>query len=56
VPTGGERDPLTTRSAQQSGLTASVDIDVAANQLADFVIDFDACKSVVSAGAPASTS
>jgi hypothetical protein len=50
VPTGGAESPLTTPSAQQSGLKADVDIDVAANQLADFVIDFDACRSVVSAG------
>jgi hypothetical protein len=50
VPTGGSEVPLTTPSAQQSGLKSSVDIPVAQNQLADFVIDFDACKSVVSAG------
>jgi hypothetical protein len=50
VPTGGSEVPLTTPSAQQSGLKANIDIDVHANQLADFVVDFDACKSVVSAG------
>jgi hypothetical protein len=50
VPTGGAEVPLTTPSAQQSGLKANIDIPVASNQLADFVIDFDACKSVVSAG------
>ncbi|HEY9025998.1 MAG TPA: DUF4382 domain-containing protein, partial [Burkholderiaceae bacterium] len=50
VPTGGSETALTTPSAQQSGLKANVDITVAANQLADFVIDFDACKSVVTAG------
>lgn len=50
VPTGSAEVPLTTPSAQQSGLKANVDIAVAANQLADFVIDFDACKSVVTAG------
>jgi hypothetical protein len=50
VPTGGSEVPLTTPSAQQSGLKANVDITVNQNQLADFVIDFDACKSVVSAG------
>jgi hypothetical protein len=42
--------PLTTPSAQQSGLKLNTNIEVAANQMADFVIDFDACKSVVSAG------
>ncbi|HSV59827.1 MAG TPA: DUF4382 domain-containing protein [Variovorax sp.] len=41
---------LKTPSGQQSGLKANINIDVAANQLADFVIDFDACKSVVKAG------
>ena len=50
VPTGGVETPLTTPSAQQSGLKANIDIAVAQNQLADFVIDFDACRSVVSAG------
>ena len=41
---------LKTPSGQQSGLKANANIDVTANQLADFVIDFDACKSVVKAG------
>jgi len=50
VPTGGTEVPLTTPSAQQSGLKANADITVAENQLADFVIDFDACRSVVRAG------
>jgi hypothetical protein len=50
IPTGGREVALTTPSAQQSGIKANVNIDVAANQLADFVIDFDACKSVVKAG------
>lgn len=42
--------PLTTPSAQQSGLKVNIDIDVAPNRLADFVVDFDACKSIVRAG------
>jgi hypothetical protein len=50
IPMGGAEIPLKTPSGQQSGLKANIDIDVAANQLADFVVDFDACKSVVSAG------
>ena len=50
VPSGGAEVALTTPSAQQSGLKLKTNIDVATNQLADFVIDFDACKSVVSAG------
>lgn len=51
VPTGGSETALTTPSAQQSGLKLNVDIDVAANQLADFVLDFNVCKSIVAAGA-----
>lgn len=50
VPTGGAETPLTTPSGQQSGLKLNVNMDVAAGQLADFVIDFDACKSVVRRG------
>jgi hypothetical protein len=50
VPTGGAEVALTTPSAQQSGLKFNVNMDVAANQVADFVIDFDACKSVVKRG------
>jgi Domain of unknown function (DUF4382) len=41
---------LSTPSGQQSGLKANIDIDVAAGQVADFVVDFDACKSVVKRG------
>jgi len=51
VPTGGSEIALTTPSGQQSGIKANIDIEVAANQLADFVIDFDACKSILKAGA-----
>ncbi len=50
VLTNGTEVALKTPSGQQSGLKANIDIDVAANQLADFVLDFDACKSVVAAG------
>lgn len=41
---------LDTPSAQQSGLKLNVNMTVQPNQVADFVIDFDACKSVVVAG------
>ena len=42
---------LTTPSGQQSGVKAKqFNIDIAANQLAKFVIDFDACKSIVATG------
>ncbi len=50
VPSGGSEVALTTPSGQQSGIKANIDIEVASNQLADFVIDFDACKSIVKAG------
>ena len=51
VPTGSGEVALTTPSGQQSGVKMNVNIDIAANQMADFVLDFDACKSVVAAGA-----
>ena len=50
VPTGGSEVALTTPSAQQSGLKLNVGIDVRANQIADVVLDFDACKSIVRRG------
>jgi hypothetical protein len=50
VPTGGAETALTTPSAQQSGLKMNADITIAADQLVDFVLDFNACKSVVRAG------
>lgn len=50
VPTGGAETALTTPSAQQSGLKLNADITIAANQMADFLLDFNACKSVVHAG------
>ncbi|MDR7270775.1 hypothetical protein J2X20_003433 [Pelomonas saccharophila] len=50
VPTGGSEVALKTPSGQTSGLKLNANIDIAANQMADFVIDFDACKSVVTAG------
>ncbi|MBL0730086.1 DUF4382 domain-containing protein [Piscinibacter sp. HJYY11] len=49
--TGDTQDtPLVTPSGQQSGLKMNVNIDVAANQMVDAVLDFDACKSIVRAG------
>ena len=41
---------LTTPSAQQSGIKLNVNMDVLAGTVADFVIDFDACKSIVKRG------
>jgi hypothetical protein len=49
-PTGGTLTALTTPSAQQSGLKLQANFDVAAGQMADVVLDFDACKSIVKAG------
>lgn len=49
-PTGGAIVPLTTPSGQQSGLKANVQMTVPEGQVADFAIDFDACKSFVRAG------
>ena len=42
--------PLTTPSAQQSGLKLNVNIDVPQDRIADVAIDFDTCKSFVRAG------
>src|SRR5688572_32478261 len=50
VPSGGNEVALTTPSGQQSGLKLNVGIDVGANQIADVVLDFDACKSIVPRG------
>lgn len=50
TPTGGEQTALTTPSGQQSGLKMNVNLDVPEGQVADFAIDFDACKSFVKAG------
>jgi hypothetical protein len=47
---GGAKTALTTPSGQQSGIKLKVDLDVASGQLADFAIDFDACKSIVKRG------
>lgn len=49
-PTGGSVIPLTTPSSQQSGFKLQANADVAAGQLADVVLDFDACQSIVKAG------
>jgi hypothetical protein len=49
-PTGGVEVPLRTPSAQQSGLKLKSKFDVEADGLADLVLDFDACRSIVVAG------
>lgn len=50
MPTGGGEVALKTPSGQQSGVKTNINIDIAGNKMADFVLDFDACKSVVRAG------
>lgn len=46
----GNEVELKTPSAQQSGLKMNVNLTVQPGKVADFVLDFDACKSVVKAG------
>ena len=50
-PTGGAEVPLHTPSAQQSGLKLKAKFEVEGDGLADLVLDFDACRSIVTAGA-----
>lgn len=50
TPVGATETALSTPSATQSGLKLNVDITVTPEQRADFVIDFDVCKSVVKRG------
>lgn len=52
VLTGGDGSeiPLDTPSAQQSGLKMNLNLSVQPDELADVVLDFDACKSVVKRG------
>jgi hypothetical protein len=50
MPTGGEETALDTPSGQQSGLKFNVNMTVPENQVANFVLDFDACRSFVRAG------
>jgi hypothetical protein len=49
-PTGGSLVALTTPSGQQSGLKLQAHFDVQPGQMADVVLDFDACASIVKAG------
>jgi hypothetical protein len=50
VPTGGAEQALDTPSAVQSGIKLNHPFTVEANQLADIVLDFDACRSIVRRG------
>ncbi|MCM5679153.1 DUF4382 domain-containing protein [Schlegelella sp. S2-27] len=46
----GTEIPLKTPSAQRSGLKLNTHLQVEADQVLDVVLDFDACKSIVTAG------
>ncbi|HLG21749.1 MAG TPA: DUF4382 domain-containing protein, partial [Candidatus Manganitrophaceae bacterium] len=50
TPTGGVETEMKTPSAVQSGLKLIHEFNVAADELVDLVLDFDACKSVVQKG------
>lgn len=50
VPTGGSAQAVDTPSALQSGIKLNANLTVAADKVADFAIDFDACRSFVKAG------
>ena len=50
TPTGASETALTTPSGQQSGIKLDVNMTVSSGQVADYVIDFDACKSIVKRG------
>lgn len=50
VPSGGSETSLDTPSAVQSGIKLNANFSVAAGQQYDLVLDFDACKSIVTRG------
>ena len=50
VPTGGVETALVTPSAVQSGIKLVNQFDVVAGQRVDLLLDFDACKSIVTRG------
>ena len=50
TPTGGAPVALDTPSGTQSGVKLNAQIDVETGKVADVVLDFDACKSVVRRG------
>ncbi|WP_404301456.1 DUF4382 domain-containing protein [Alicycliphilus denitrificans] len=51
VPLGSTNEiALTTPSGQQSGFKLKANFNVTGGQVADMVLDFDACKSIVKAG------
>jgi len=50
VPTGGVETALTVPSGEESGLKMNIGIDVPADSLSNYAIDFDACRSFVKTG------
>lgn len=50
TPSGGGAIALETPSALQSGIKLNLDLEVQTGKVADVVLDFDACKSVVRRG------
>jgi hypothetical protein len=50
TPTGGSETAVSTPSGAQSGLKMNVGIEVEANTVADFALDFDTCRSVIRLG------
>ncbi|WP_342120707.1 DUF4382 domain-containing protein [Pseudoduganella sp. OTU4001] len=50
VPTGGSETSLDTPSAVQSGIKMNANFTATAGQRYDLVLDFDACKSIVTKG------
>jgi hypothetical protein len=50
TPTGGSEVALDTPSGVQTGLKMNLNVEVEPDKIADVVIDFDACKSVVRRG------
>ena len=50
TPTGGNETAVSTPSGAQSGLKMNIDIEVEANKVADFALDFDTCRSFVRLG------
>jgi hypothetical protein len=47
VPSGGSEVPLVMPGNTQSGVKVNTDLQVSKDELADLVLDFDACRSVV---------
>ncbi|HEY3633917.1 MAG TPA: DUF4382 domain-containing protein [Caldimonas sp.] len=53
VPFGASETPLATPAGLQSGMKIPISIDVASGQTSDYLLDVDACNSVLRLGQPA---